>query len=304
MNTQNESWPPDFDEAKRERVLKHVLWYYADRDVATALQDDLVTFPGAPERGSMALGNVAAKCAGASVTLWTTIIDLHLDELERLRLNQPQPSEKLADYDDIAEALTVQIWPEHLACGLSDPIGRVDLAGTRTLLTLDQSTESRTVSREEASHWGRSDEELIETGMANLELRLSPVEREMDFGLSSTVRILMADPPMDCYLAGCALWLERISDTVGTHGALLSVTNRDMLIAYPIDGVDVTQAITGMIPLVMKAVAERPHPISDNVYWRRQDGSFVLVETTVVDNQVQIQLPDDFARLLNYLDGE
>ena len=108
MNTQNESWPPEFDEAKRERVLKHVMWYYADRDVATALQDDLVTFPEAPERGPMALGNVAAKCAGASVTLWTTIIDLHLDELERLRLNQPQLSENLADYDDIAEALAVQ----------------------------------------------------------------------------------------------------------------------------------------------------------------------------------------------------
>ena len=122
--------------------------------------------------------------------------------------------------------------------------------------------------------------------------------------MSATVRILMADPPMDCYLAGCALWLERISDTVGTHGALVSVTNRDMLIAYPIDGVDVTKAITGMIPLVKKAVAERPHPISDNVYWRRPDGSFVLIETTVVDDQVEVQLPDDFARLLHYLDGE
>ena len=304
MNTENESWPPEFDEAKRERVLKHVMWYYADRDVATALQDDLVTFPGAPERDSMALGNVAAKCAGASVTLWTTIIDLHLDELERLRLDKVQPSEKLADYDDIAEALTVQIWPEHLASGIPNPIARVDLAETRTLLTLDQSAESRPVSREEASHWGRSDEELIEAGLANLERRIEPVEREMDFGLSATVRILMADPPMDCYLAACVLWLERISDTVGTHGALVSVTNRDMLIAYPIDGVDVTKAITGMIPLVKKAVAERPHPISDNVYWRRPDGSFVLIETTVMDDQVEVQLPDDFARLLHYLDGE
>lgn len=304
MNTENESWPPDFDEAKRERVLKHVMWYYADREVATALQDDLVTFPGAPERGSVALGNVAAKCAGAPVTLWTTVIDLHLDEIERLRLNKVQPSENLADYDDIVEALTVQIWPEHTASGIPNPIGRVDLVGTRTLLTLDLSTVSRTVSREEASQWGRSDEELIETGLANLERRLTPVEREMDFGLSATVRILMADPPMDCYLAGCALWLERVTDTVGTHGALVSVTNRDMLIAYPIDGVDVTQAITGMVPLVKKAVAERPYPISDNVYWRRPDGSFVLIQTTVVDNQVQVQLPDDFARLLNYLDGE
>ncbi len=304
MNTEHKSWPPDFDEAQRERVLKHVMWFYADRDVATALQDDLVTFPEAPERSSVALGNVAAKCAGTPVALWTTIIDLHLNELERLRLNQLSPSENVADYDDIADALTVQIWPEHLVSGIQNPIGRVDLDETRTLLTLDQSTESRPVSRAEASHWGRSDEELIETGIANLERSLTPVEREMDFGLSSTVRILMADPPMDCYLAGCALWLERVSDTVGTHGALVSVTNRDMLIAYPIDSVDVTQAITGMVPLVKKAVAERPHPISDNVYWRRPDGSFVLLQTTVVDNQVQVELPDDFAGLLSYLDGE
>ena len=76
------------------------------------------------------------------------------------------------------------------------------------------------------------------------------------------------------------------------------------VIAYPIDSVDVTQAITGMVPLVTKAVAERPHPISDNVYWRRPDGSFVLLQTTVVDDQVQVELPDDFASLLSYLDGE
>ena len=126
----------------------------------------------------------------------------------------------------------------------------------------------------------------------------------MDFGLSATVRILMADPPMDCYVAGCALWLHRFSDAVGTHGALVSVTNRDMLIAFPIDGADVTKAIFSMVTLVKKAKAERPHPISDNLYWRRPDGSFQLIQTSVVENKVKVQLPEDFERLLKYLDGE
>lgn len=304
MNTENESWPPDFDEAKRERVLKHVKWYYADRDVATAVQDDLVTFPESPQRASMELGNVAAKCAGAPITLWTTIIDMHLNEIEQLWLNQPQLSEDLSDYDDIAQSLTIQIWPEQLASESNDPICKVDLVGTRTVLTIDQSDVSRAVSREEANHWKRSDKELLETGQANLQLQFTPIEREMDFKLSSTVRILMADPPMDCYVSACALWLERLPDTVGTHGALVSVTNRDMLIAFPIEGADVTKAIFSMVPLVKKAKAERPHPISDNLYWRRPDGSFQLIQTSVVDDKVKVQLPEDFARLIKYLEGE
>lgn len=304
MNIENESWPADFDEKKRERVLAHVKWYYADRDVATAVKNDQLTFPESPERNPMELGNVAAKCAGAPVTLWTTIIDMHLNEIEQLWLNQAQFSEQLTNYDDIVQSLTIQIWPEQLASETNDPICRVDLVETRTVLTIDQSEVSRTVSREEANHWGRSDNELLETGQANLQLQFTPIEREMDFKLSSTVRILMADPPMDCYVSACALWLERLPENVGTHGALVSVTNRDMLIAFPIEGADVTKAIFSMVPLVKKAKAERPHPISDNLYWRRPDGSFQLIQTSMVDNKVKVQLPEDFARLINYLDGE
>lgn len=303
MNAKHE-WPHDFDDDSRETVVAGVMAYYAERDVATVVEGDRVLFPESPERHAMSLGSIAAQCAKAPTSMWPTIIGLHLDDVERVALRRSQVAADLAHFVAVVDKLTVQLRTVDESLDATNHIGRDALPGMRLVLTLDLVDTVHTVHPDEAAPWGKTHDELLEIGIAHVRDQLSPVVRAMDVNLTSSMRMVMSESSMGPFVSASALWLEDIEGAVGTHGALISVTNRDMILSYPIESDDVTDALTALVPLSRKAVAERPHPLGAHIYWRRPDGPFLPIPTRVVDDMVHAELPDEFVALVEYLEGE
>lgn len=284
-------------------VFRHLIdVHFQKKQQAITWGEGVLTLKPDDPAGLHQLGlvNLAQLCARNSEDEWATIIDDHFNTLDKSQTEQRVLEQRLPDFERVRDLLSIRLWPEDYLKELD--VGRMihrrDVPGAISALVYDLPSSIRNVTPEEADSWGVSRDELFAIALGNVRETCIPDVTEQDLGDGLSVQMLSDE---SFFVASHALTLEEhYPRCLGDFGALVGIPHRHVLLAYPINSLDVMQAIPKMIAVILGMERDGPGSISPRIYWL-QSGEFVDLPYRIEDNTLNFAPPDSFLEMLNLL---
>jgi hypothetical protein len=290
--TPDQDWAHGFnDRAKLNRFLARVNEYFVKNGEAVTLGDGWVQRApsvGSSEPGRFGLTNLAIRASNAPEEEWALIIAEHFDLLERSQNTIASIGEN-PRLEDVREMLAVRLFhPGYLGRGSPGELAgsyaaREDLPGLLTVLVLDGENWVRTLGRETTDPWGVELSDLFSIGMKNLKGRITYTVKQGQTDGGTDFFILEAD---SLVASSIVLRLRDVEGMVGTHGSVVSVPLRDLVLVAPLGDTTDPDLCTVLGNMSAGLCGEFEGSISPDLYW--------------TDGQAYIHLgtPDARARLL------
>lgn len=255
------------------------------------------------------LENLAQVCGTAPGDEWPVLVERHFDALQRSSLESAEWEQRKHEFDWIAPQLCVRLYAEDLQTGDGTRIivedlalVRHDLPQLRSVLVADRPSTIVTVQPETTALWGRSPDQLFALALANLAERFPvDVETVQISDESATSAFVLSGEHL--FVASHALRLDAWPQLVGAHGTLFCVPNRHTVLAYPIESVDLIDAIKAMAWIGHNAFVDGPGSIAPHLYWRTRAGLFAVMQVVVDDKSIGLTPSDEFKALLEALAG-
>jgi hypothetical protein len=291
-------WSALFTESQIERFNQAVLTYFESQGIPITLENGVVT----AERqglGPFGLQNLAQLCAQAPEEKWQAIVNAHFDNLRRGQVEAAEISAQIADFDKIKSHLAVRIYPQDTfeETAREDMIFRQDLEGTLTVLVFDLPSTIRTVSRQLTSDWHRSDDELFQIGIENLRQNIEVDHERVMMSEDLYLNAYIGD---GYYVAAYSLMLDQFTTGLGKYGALVGIPHRHIFLTFPINDIQVLQAINGFLMALPKLFEEGPGSITPNLYWYHQ-GKFLQLPYAYHEDEIRFSPPQAFLELIEIL---
>jgi len=300
------SWANFFSADEYNRFIDLIERYFREKKLRYRLGDGVV-FLEQTQRGDnhqLGLFNLAQLCARHSADDWNGIITDHFQTMEKSQREQHVLEERLTDFERVEELLSIRLWPEDYLGQIDSEkiIHRVDLPGTISALVFDLPSSIRNVTPEEAETWGKSHEELFAIALEQVRENCIPDKSDQQLSPQVAVRLLSDE---SFFVASHALLLDDYhSECVGGFGSLVGIPHRHVLLAYPIEDLNVVPAINLLIPILVGMEREGPGSISPRLYWYRH-GEFTDLPYSIKDRSLNFFPPTEFVELLNLLgEGE
>lgn len=298
------SWATFFSDQQYRDFIHLVETYFRGRQVPFRMGEGVVHLEET-EDGAQQLGlyNLGQLCARHPQQDWPNVIADHFQTMDKSQREQRVLEERLNDFDRVEELLAVRLWPEDYLSQIDRAklIHRLDLPGTVSALVFDLPSSIRNVTPEEAEAWRRSPEELFDIGLANVRENCIPDKSDQELAPGLTIRLLSDE---SFFVASHALLLEDHPECIGTHGTLVGIPHRHVLLAYPIEDLRVIQAINLLIPIVLGMEREGPGSVSPRLYWHHC-GEFVDLPYRIEDQTLHFTPPEAFIEMLQLLsEGE
>jgi len=248
----------------------------------------------------LGLVNLAQLCARNEASDWPSIVDDHFNTLDKSQSEQRVLEQRLPDFERVRELLSVRLWPEGYLKELDSArmIHRRDLPGTISALVYDLPSSIRNVTPAEIASWGVPIDELFDIALENVRETCIPDLSEQDIGNGLQVYVLSDE---SFFVASYALMLEESHpDCVGSFGTLVGVPHRHVLIAFPIESLNIIQAVPKLIAIVLGMERDGPGSISPRLYWL-QNREFVDLPFHIENNALHFAPPESFLEVLNLL---
>lgn len=292
------SWAAFFSADQIERFNQSVLEYFESQEIPAALEEGVV-ISEKEGLGPFGLQNLAQLCAQAPEDRWQSIIYAHFDNLRRGQAEAAEISAQITDFNKIKPHLAVRIYPENMfeEMAQEDMIYRQDLDGTLTVLVFDLPSTIRTVSRQLTTNWDQSDEELFKVGIDNLRQKIDVDHEKV---MMSDEMHLNAYIGEGYYVAAFSLILDQLEDSQGKYGALVGIPHRHIILTYPINDIQILQAINGFLVALPKLFEEGPGSITSNLYWYHQ-GKYLRLPYAYHENEIRFSPPQAFLELIEIL---
>jgi hypothetical protein len=277
--------------------------YFRSQQVDIAINDGVVTFHEDghdwPPAFKCGLLNLAQSCRQAHKRDWKQSVFQHFENLRKVQQNQKEFEEQIKNFYLAYNLLAVRLWPEkHMeTVGEEKCIVHHDLDGIISTLAFDLPSAIRQVRPQDVALWDRPIDELFEIGLSNVRKMPRPRMSEVDIGDNIKLTLFSGD---SFYVATYALLLKYYPSCVGTHGSLISVPTRHVVLCYPIQDINAIKAAHSLILVTNGIYNDGPGAISSNLYWYRED-KFTLFPYEIVDKTLAIKPPDIFMKLLEGL---
>ena len=274
--------------------------YFVERDISFEEDDGwfLATLDSMDEPAQFGLTNLSQYCSQARDDEWQNVIAGHFDGIVQSLLEQHEFKERLQDWNEARPRIALRLWHEQPFTNLESTVYTIDLPHTVTKPVFDLSFGIRSMTNDDIAHWNKSIEEIFKVGLDNVramhDLPDPEVALEREYGT------IYAFSGESFFVSSIALFLEDYPEVLGTYGALVGIPTRHALLSYPIDNINVVQAVQEMIPIIMGMERDGPGSISQYLYWFR-DGEFILLPVTIDGTNAQFTPPDEFVALLNSL---
>ena len=275
--------------------------YFANRNMPVAIDsmEGLVK----PELGvlpyssTFGLQNIAQICQQAGRDEWRDLINAHFGSIFDAKDDDNALHVHMDDFARLREQLRARLYPVDIVSHATELIERPGPEGTLEVLALDLPTTVRTVSKSEADLWGLDAAQLFNVGRDNLRrgglLKGNVVQLEQ----GTTVTVYMGDP---FYAASHALIIDDYVTADMTHGMLVGLPKRDVMLLHPIRNVGAMEAAGALLQIVVGMYRDGPGSISPNLYWYRE-GEFVVLPYELQDDFLQFLPPDEFSDLIDEL---
>jgi hypothetical protein len=272
---------------------KHNVDYRVDNGIA--LLDE-------PHLGydNFGLINLAQICKQDPQHEWDINIENFFRSMERSSEFEREFESRKTDFEFIRPFIAVRIYNIEYA----DSVGRENFIYRQlseqvvATLVFDLPDSIMNIKPENIIPWQKRVDELFTIGYENAK-ESYPIEIEkQQFG---NVHLWMA--LADHFFAPNILLSlhEEHNHLLGTHGALVGVPHRHIVLIYPIEDLGVLDAIHALVPTVYGMNQEGPGSISHELFWYK-DGEFHNLPYELEEQKMKFIPPDNFVELLNSLE--
>jgi len=282
-------WAPFFVDAQREVFLTLVEAEVRRLGAPYRMGDGFVEVEADDGPQNLGLSNLAQVCASVPVIEWADIIKTHFDLVFGSVAEENALRGIVHDFDQIRSLLRVRLYESWL----EDQVGRQLAPGLVAGLVFDLPSAMRSVSCSEANAWQRTDDQLFEMALANLDLE--EATRPQVIRGPEEVPITVVEGS-SYYTASRGLLLPRDVIPDGhPYGALLAVPSRHVFFYHLIEDSRVIYAVNALVSLAHEAFRRGPGAISDQVYWTR-DGALEAIPCGLEDGTLHVSPPARFIR--------
>jgi hypothetical protein len=293
-------WASFFSNEDYTEFIKVVKDYFTKKNIEYTIQDGVLTVD-TNEFGVNNLGlvNVAQVCNQDEKRNYKTIVKEHFDSLVRMHEFDHGFKKTIHDYNKIKEFIGVRLYSiEYFAQVDKNAIVVKPFAeNIYSTLIFDLPDAIQSIKKEEADEWGKTLDELFETGIQNIrqkcEFEISREQMTGDFAIWFV-------QGNNFFTPNIAFDFNMHPELIGTHGSLIGIPHRHAVIIYPIENIETVNAINSLIPIINGMYHEGPGSISDYLYWYK-DGSFENLPYKIEDNKLQFYPPENFVEILNKL---
>lgn len=297
-------WAAFFRTGERyERFESVVRSYFKGRGKRALIIDGQLRVgnaPGSPRdkaagEQTFGLGNLAQVCAISPEAEWAATVALHFERMARSFDENSLPS--AVPFEEARDRLGVRLWdmPNQLLTDLA--VWREEIPGLASVLFIDSPESITTVRREDAVKWGKSDDELFETALANLPT-LAPLQRtSFELPEGHTLNEFLGESPFSCSFA---LLLDGADEVGGPHGFFFSVPSRHRVLTMAFLGIKSLHVLSNFMSLTQNLEREGPGSISARVYWRHE-GVTLEVPYALDGDRLSVTPPGRLVEYLNEL---
>ncbi len=295
-------WADFMTEAQQQRFVDEVSCHLRSLGCDFECRQGAVLLRTKARRKPQQLGllNLAQHCARMEASSWPALISAHFERLFASRSEDEALRRDSADFEKVRHSLKVRIFPsENLELPLRDRlVWRQAAPGMSAVLVFDLPSAARTVIREEARQWQRTDEALFEIGLANVRAQ-DPVRRQQ-LTLSDEAGVSVTALAGDTFFTSShALFLDEYLPP-GSDGAVVAIPNRQVVLFYPLIDLKVVGAINAMIPLAQRMFRNGPGSICPDLYWFKH-GQLTLLPSRLEGRTLSFEPPEEFVEALGRL---
>lgn len=239
-----------------QRFLKEE---YAQRLRDVRIQDGVLSFPEGVDDTELGLAKLAQSFHESDSDSRRDLIERHVKRVEAA-VEHPTG----LSYEQAKDRLLVRLIPSSQVETTKTLIVSEELPGIKTVLVVDLPETVRSIGREEAKSWGKTPEELLKLGLANLAEKKFPQAESLELIPGLSAYFITQE---SLYVASKVLTLESHPEWLGRHGALVGVPTRQHLIVYPVEDSKALAAMELLSQLVVRLEEEGPGSVSPLLFY-------------------------------------
>jgi len=292
-------WASFFSNENYTEFIKVVKDYFTKKNIEYTIQDGVLIID-TNEFGVNKLGlvNVAQVCNQDEKRNYKTLVKKHFDTMIRTQDFDREFKKIIHDYEKIKSYIGVRLYDiEYFAqVDKSQIIVKPFAENIYASLIFDLPDAIESIKKDDADEWGKPLDELFETGIENIRQNC-PYEISQQPIADFNIWFVQGD---HFFAPNVVFDLDRYPEFIGTHGSLIGIPHRHAVIIYPIENLEVVNAINSLIPIISGMNHEGPGSISNRLYWYK-DGSFENLAYKIEDSKLQFYPPENFVNTLNKL---
>lgn len=247
---------------------------------------------------NLGLTNVAQNCKQQGTGHYSEIIGSHFDAMRRSQEYEVHFNKLLADFTEIQAFIGIRVYSDDYIAhiGRENVVGKDLGAGIFALLVYDLPDSIKNVSPKDLEPWGKTEDELITLGIANIRANYTLQFSQEKIGQSS---VLFAHDE-HFFVSNLVFEFERNPELLGKHGSLVGLPHRHATLIYPIEDIEVVKAVNELIPIIIGMNNEGPGSISNQLMWYR-NGLLLNLPYEISEEAFRFIPPDEFVQTLNQL---
>jgi hypothetical protein len=295
-------WASFFKEDEYNEFLKAIEDYFYSKNITYNLGDGIIT-AGPNDFGMEVLGlvNVAQVCKQDEKSNYAEIVKGHFDSFERHNRFDAAFNNIVHDFEKVKEYIAVRLYPDDYVPEQAKEASIIkNFAGDIILmLVFDLPDSIKSITAELAKNWNKTVDELFETGIQNIKNKY-PIDISRQQFVDFNIWFVQGD---HFFVPNIVFDFGTLQKLAGSNGLLIGLPHRHAAIIYPIENIEVINALNALIPTVYGMFQEGPGSISNNVFWYK-DGHYENLPYKLADNKIQFYPPEGFVNMLNSLEQD
>jgi hypothetical protein len=289
-------WANFFNAKEYTRFINAVDSYFKIKNLRYTI-DDGVLKTDEEVFGVDALGltNIAQTCKLEHDQDWSDLVTHHFDGMMAAKVFDREFQSKKHNFEYAKGFLAVRLYHRHHfdTVGIENIIYEPFADDIMKVLVYDLPHTVSNVKPEDAKLWPKSIDELLKYGSDSVKQRY-PVQasherfNEFDIWFISDNHLFATNAVLD---------QEGMHKYTGSKGALVGIPHRHAVLIYPIETLEVVQAINTLIPIIAGMYSEGPGSISKNIFWYR-DGQFTNLPYELTKAKLRFSPPDSFVEMI------
>lgn len=301
-NEEVPQWAGFFSKEEYNAFLNELANYFQRKGLSPVLDGSAVRIEGGGF-GAQQLGltNVAQVCRQGAPADYKEAITSHFEAMERGEVFRKEFDKMAGTYEKVKPYLGVRLYPRHYMDNLPKGmfIGKPFAGDMYAMLIFDMPDTITNIKPEQAEQWSKTFEDLFEAAVRNTKAN-NPVEiSSFDFG---EFKIWFAEAD-HFFVPNILFELDNRPDLIGEYGALVAVPHRHAALIYPINSIEIIQAVNGLIPTIHGMYREGPGSLSSSLLWYHR-GKFIDLPYELDEQNLKFTPPAAFVELLNDLAGK
>lgn len=280
-------WSP-FETNQQHAIFIHLIGlYFSKKNIAHSIGDGIVNTPDKSlQLGQLGLQNIAQHCANSEEEQYANHIANHFDMIIRGQQWSREFDKIKKDFDQVKQYLSIRIQSNEYisSIGLDKLLGKQLVGNLYAMLIYDLPETIQSINPKDVDAWDKDFDTIWDISIYNTLGKYPPniLDRELQGIKVKTIE-------EDHFFSPTIIFnLEDHPSLLGTHGSLITMPTRHIVIIYPIEDASVIQAITTLITVSEGVSARGPGTLSNQLFWYHKgdlDHQPYKVEETTISFQ-------------------